>query len=165
MQGRISLLQIHYTATLDAELGENEIGIWSVDSGTGVVSDTLDPKSEISNLSSGDNILLWKVISGVCPADTDKVTITVGDIIIPTLITPNGDTKNEYFVILGLETLGKTELVIFDRRGAQVFKNIEYDNKWNGVDYNENPLPNDTYFYRINSAKGRSLMVILLVRR
>ena len=57
--------------------------------------------------------------------------------------------KMNIFVILGLESLGKTELVIFDRRGAEVFKNSEYDNKWNGVDYNENPLPNDTYFYQI----------------
>ena len=77
------------------------------------------------------------------------------DLIIPTLITPNGDPKNEYFVILGLSNLGKTELIIFDRRGAQVFKNSDYDNKWNGVDYNENPLPNDTYFFIMNSSEGR----------
>jgi gliding motility-associated-like protein len=81
------------------------------------------------------------------------------------LITPNGDTKNEYCVILGLETLGKTELVIFDRRGALVFKNIEYDNKWNGVDYNENPLPNDTYFFVLNSAKGRTVKGYIVIRR
>ena len=28
------------------------------------------------------------------------------------------DGKNDYFVFKGLETLGKTELVIFDRRGT-----------------------------------------------
>jgi gliding motility-associated-like protein len=154
-----------FTATLDAELGDNEIGVWKVDSGTGLVSDTLDPKSDISNLSEGNNILLWKVINGVCPADTDKVILTVGDIIVPTLITPNGDSQNEYFVILGLETLGKTELVIFDRRGAQVFKNTDYDNKWNGVDYDENPLPNDTYFFVLNSAKGRTFKGYIVIRR
>ena len=154
-----------YTATLDAELADNEIGVWIVDSGTGVVSDTLNPKSDINNLSSGQNIILWKVINGVCPADTAKVILTVGDIIIPTLITPNGDTRNEYFVIMGLETLGKTELIIFDRRGSQVFKNIDYDNKWNGVDYNENPLPNDTYFFVINSAIGRIVKGYIVIRR
>ena len=154
-----------FTATLDAELGDNEIGVWKVDSGTGLVSDTLDPKSDISNLSEGNNILLWKVINGVCPADTDKVILTVGDIIVPTLITPNGDSQNEYFVILGLETLGKTELVIFDRRGALVFKNTDYDNKWNGVDYNENPLPDDTYFFILNSAKGRVVKSYIVIRR
>ena len=79
--------------SLEAVLGENESGVWSVDSGTGVVADTTDPESVVSNLSSGDNILLWIVTKGVCPADTDKVTIAVGDIKFPTLITPNGDTK------------------------------------------------------------------------
>jgi gliding motility-associated-like protein len=154
-----------YTATLDAELAGSETGVWIVDTGTGIVSDTLNPKSDITNLSSGENIILWKVINGVCPADTDNVILTVGDIIIPTLITPNGDTKNEYFVILGIESLGKTELIIFDRRGSQVFKNTDYDNKWNGVDYNENPLPNDTYFFVINSAKGRIVKGYIVIRR
>ena len=29
------------------------------------------------------------------------------------------DGRNDYFVISGLLTLGKTELIIFDRRGAR----------------------------------------------
>ena len=163
--GPDQLLANTYSTTLDAELEDNEIGVWTIESGTGVLSDTLDPKSPINNLSSGINNLAWRVTSGVCPADTDEVVITVGDIIIPTLITPNGDTKNEYFVIVGLETLGKTELVIFDRRGSQLFKNSDYDNKWNGVDYNENPLPNDTYFFIIIFSKGRIVKGYIVVRR
>jgi len=39
------------------------------------------------------------------------------------LITPNGDLINDYFEIRGIESLGKTELAIFDRRGELVFKN------------------------------------------
>ena len=158
-------LALQFTATMAAELGENESGIWKVSSGTGIFADTTDPGSVVNNLSSGINIMSWIVKLGTCPADTDQVTLNVVDLVIPTLITPNGDTKNEYFVILGLETLGKTELVIFDRRGSQVFKNIDYDNKWNGVDYNENPLPNDTYFFVLNSAKGRIVKGYIVIRR
>ncbi|MBK7712952.1 MAG: gliding motility-associated C-terminal domain-containing protein [Bacteroidales bacterium] len=158
-------LAFQFSTTLAAILGEAETGAWWVDSGTGIIADTTSATSTISNLSSGKNILLWIVTKGVCPADTDKVVINVGDLIIPTLITPNGDPKNEYFVILGLETLGKTELTIFDRRGAQVFKKSNYDNKWNGVDFNENPLPNDTYFYQIKSAGGKVLSGYVVIRR
>jgi gliding motility-associated-like protein len=148
-----------------AILGVNETGIWSVESGKGEFADVTDPISAVSGLASGTNVMLWAVSNGACPADTDKVSIIVGNIIVPTLITPNGDSKNEYFVILGLESLGKTELVIFDRRGAEVFKNAAYDNKWNGVDYNENPLPNDTYFYLLKFKEGRSQSGYIVIRR
>jgi gliding motility-associated-like protein len=113
----------------------------------------------------GDNILSWTVSAGVCPAASDEVTITVHDLIIPTLITPNGDPFNEYFVLRGLETLGKTEVTIFDRRGAQVYKNTNYDNSWNGLDYNGNELPDDTYFYVVKSQNGKSLSGYIVIRR
>jgi gliding motility-associated-like protein len=154
-----------FSTTLAAVIGENETGLWSVESGTGTFVNINNPLSVVNDLSSGNNILLWVVTRGVCPSDTDKVTIIVGDITIPTLITPNGDFKNEYFIIMGLESLDKTELLIFDRRGAQVFKNSDYDNKWNGVDYNEKPLPNDTYFYLIKSKNGRSQSGYIVIRR
>jgi gliding motility-associated-like protein len=91
--------------------------------------------------------------------------IEVNDFIIPTLITPNMDGKNDYFVLRGLATLGKTELIIFDRRGAMVYKNLNYDNSWNGVDYNKNPLPDDTYFYVIKSSNGKSISGYIVIRR
>jgi gliding motility-associated-like protein len=153
-----------YNTAMAAVLGENESGIWSVSSGKGVFADVTNPGSEVSNLAKGDNIMLWIVTKGVCPADSDKVTISVEDISYPTLITPNGDTNNEYFVILGLSNLGKSELVVFDRRGAEIFRNSNYDNKWNGVDYNEKPLPNDTYFFVLNSSK-RVVKGYIVIRR
>jgi gliding motility-associated-like protein len=163
--GSDQVLSLEYSTELAAVLGENETGEWSVESGAGIFADIHDPFTVISELKSGNNVLLWSVSNSGCPADTDKVVIIVGDIIIPTLITPNGDTKNEYFVIMGLESLGKTEIVIFDRRGAEVFKNSEYDNKWNGVDNNENPLPNDTYFYLITPRDRKALSGYIVIRR
>lgn len=75
------------------------------------------------------------------------------------------DGKNDYFILRGLSTLGITELVIFDRRGAQVYKNGNYDNLWNGVDYNGNPLPDDTYFYVLKSQSGESKSGYIVIRR
>jgi gliding motility-associated-like protein len=105
------------------------------------------------------------VSNGYCPPVGDTINITVNDFVIPTLITPNMDGRNDYFVLRGLSTLGKTELVIFDRRGAQVYKNMNYDNLWNGVDYNKNPLPDDTYFYVIKTANGKSISGYIVIRR
>ena len=87
------------------------------------------------------------------------------NLIIPTLITPNGDGRNDYFVLKGLTILGKTELIIFDRKGAEVYKNMDYDNSWNGVDYNKSHLPDDTYFYVLKSENGKSLSGYIVIRR
>jgi gliding motility-associated-like protein len=158
-------LSFQFNTILEADLGNGENGIWSSDSGNVKFNDITDPHSSVTDLSSGKNVLLWIVTNGVCPADTDKVTITIGEIVIPTLITPNGDSKNEYFVIQGLENLGKTELTVFDRRGSRIFRNSDYDNKWNGVDYNEKPLVNDTYFFILKSTSGKSYSGYVVIRK
>jgi gliding motility-associated-like protein len=61
--------------------------------------------------------------------------------------------------------MGKTELIIFDRRGVQLFKNENYNNLWNGIDKNGNPLPDDTYFYVLRSVYGRSASGFIVLRR
>ncbi|MBK8881328.1 MAG: gliding motility-associated C-terminal domain-containing protein [Bacteroidales bacterium] len=163
--GPDQLLFNQFNTTMEAVLAENETGIWSVETGEGTIADVTDPFTAVIDLAAGNNTLMWVVDNGLCPADTDKVMLIVGDINVPTLITPNGDTKNEYFVIRGLESLGESELIIFDRKGTELFRNSDYDNKWNGVDQNDNPLPNDTYFYLLSTAKGRSYRGYIMIRR
>jgi len=153
------------TALKASNLSANETGTWSVTSGTGIVSNSSSPATTVSGLSVGTNQFRWTVSNGACPSKYDLVSIMVNDLEIPSLITPNGDSYNEYFKLRGLQTLGKTELVIFDRRGAQVYKNSNYDNSWNGVDYNGNELPEDTYFYVINAKNGRSLSGYIVIKR
>jgi gliding motility-associated-like protein len=73
------------------------------------------------------------------------VLIFVNDLTIPTLITPNMDGINDYFVIAGLPNLGKSELQIFDSGGFLVFRTASYDNLWNGIDTKGNLLPGGIY--------------------
>ena len=145
--------------------GTNVTGKWSVLSGSGSFSDLTDVRVNVSNLALGKNIFLWTLTNEVCPPSNDSVMVTVLDLIIPTLITPNMDGRNDYFVIRRTEILGKIELVIFDRRGVQVFKNMDYDNQWNGIDYNGNPLSDDTYFYSLKAENGRSIRGYIMIRR
>jgi gliding motility-associated-like protein len=155
-----------FTTTMEAVLAHSyENGVWSVISGTGDFIDSTNAKTTVKSLSPGENKFLWTVTNGYCPLSHDTTIISVIEFIIPTLITPNGDGRNDYFVLRGLATLGRTELIIFDRRGAQVYKNLNYDNSWNGLDYNKNPLPDDTYFYVIKSANGKSISGYIVIRR
>ena len=158
-------LEYLFGTSLAAQLGLDETGKWSVYSGSGIFSDLNDPLTDVTNLSLHKNILLWTVTNGVCKPLSDTLLITVNDLKIPTLITPNGDEKNEYFVLRGIQTLGKTELYVFDRRGVQVYKNLNYNNEWNGVDYNGNDLPDDTYFLVLKAKNGLSVSSYIVIRR
>jgi gliding motility-associated-like protein len=163
--GPDQVLDYTFGTTLNADIPEIGVGLWSLVSGTGEIFNATAPATAINGLSLGDNVFRWSVTNGVCLPVTDDVMIKVNDLIIPTLITPNSDGRNDYFVLRGIEALGKTELVIFDRRGLKVYENAEYDNSFEGLDYNSNPLPDDTYFYVIRSANGKSLSGYLVVRR
>jgi gliding motility-associated-like protein len=158
-------LNYMFGTTLDAEPVAIGTGIWTLLSGSGIFVNSRISNTSVTGLSLGINEFKWTVTNGVCPSVSDNVKITVNDLVIPTLITPNGDAYNEYFVVRGLETLGKTELTIFDRNGAQVYKNMNYDNSWNGLNYNGNELPDDTYFYVIKSQNGKSLSGYIVIRR
>jgi len=155
-----------FTATLSATApDENSTGTWTVESGSGLFADENDPSTNVSSLSKGENILLWSVTNGVCPPATDQMMITVRDLTIPSLITPDMNGLNDYFFLEGMEALGKVELTVFDRRGALVYENLSYDNLWHGTDYNGEPLPDDTYFYIINAENGLAVSGFLYVRR
>jgi gliding motility-associated-like protein len=164
--GPDQVLEYLFETTLEADVpGINETGKWSVSSGSGVFDDDTDPHTSVSNLLPKENILLWTVTNGVCPPATDFIVITVNELVVPTLITPNLDGKNDYFVLRGIETLGKTELIVFDRRGVQVYRNSNYNNEWDGVDYNNNPLPDDTYFFILRPEHGNAIGGYIVIRR
>jgi gliding motility-associated-like protein len=164
--GADQYLEYKFGTTMNAELAHNyETGLWSVISGTGIFSDSSSAKTSVNNLSIGKNIFLWSVTNRVCPESHDSVMIIVHDLVIKALITPNMDGRNDYFVLDGLSTLDKPELVIFDRRGVQVYKNENYNNLWNGIDYKGNPLPDDTYFCIIKTVDGRKITGYIVIRR
>ncbi|MCA1741694.1 MAG: gliding motility-associated C-terminal domain-containing protein, partial [Bacteroidales bacterium] len=155
-----------FTTTLNALApDQNSTGTWSVQEGSGTFADLNDPTTSVSDLITGENILMWSVSNSVCPPTLDYVTISVRRLVVPTLITPDMDGLNDYFLLPELEVLGKVELIVFDRRGALVFKNSDYDNLWHGTDYNGKTLPDDTYFYVLRSENGVALSGFLYIRR
>ena len=84
------------------------------------------------------------------PTITTKYSVTVTDsggcdvimpftifvldenVIIPNVITPNGDNINDYFTITNLQDYPNSKLTIFDRWGKQVYTSNNYQNNWNG---------------------------------
>lgn len=164
--GPDQVLTAQNTAQLNGGAINNyETGLWTVISGTGNFFNPTIPNTTVSGLSENNNIFVWKVTNGVCAASLDTIVVTLHSHLIPTLITPNMDGRNDYLVIKGFENADRIELVIFDRRGTEVFKSENYDNKWNGVDMKGNPLESDTYFYVIKTDNKYSLSGYFLIKR
>ena len=95
---------------------------------------------------------IYEICNRDCPivCDTAQVTLAiqpVGDCYTPTAFTPNGDGKNDFFVIPCLSNSSeKAALYIFNRWGNLVFETDNYISDWDGTHDNQ-PLPNGTYFY------------------
>jgi gliding motility-associated-like protein/uncharacterized repeat protein (TIGR01451 family) len=70
---------------------------------------------------------------------------------IPEAFTPNGDGKNDFFVIKGITGTENT-LTIYNRWGNIVYKMDNYDNTWEGMPnvggtLGNSKLPQGTYYY------------------
>jgi gliding motility-associated-like protein len=65
---------------------------------------------------------------------------------MPTVITDNGDGKNDMFVVHGIESYPDNTLQVFNRWGNLVYQKDNYDNQWSGANKNGQPLPEGTYF-------------------
>jgi gliding motility-associated-like protein len=57
-------------------------------------------------------------------------------IFIPQLVSPNGDGKNDTWVIANLETYPNNKVKIFNRWGNEVFVADPYLNDWDGKSNN-----------------------------
>lgn len=84
-----------------------------------------------------------------------RLTIEGEDLSFPNVFSPNGDGKNEKFIIGGLEKYPGSKLQIFNRWGGQVYRSNDYRNDWNGSNLNEG-----TYYYILEANKPDGVKVI-----
>jgi len=81
-----------------------------------------------------------------------------GDIVIYNGVTPDGDGKNDHFVIDNIKDFPKNSVEIYNRWGVRVYDTVGYDTNGNvfkgsssgrATVTNEKVLPTGTYFYVI----------------
>ncbi|MBF9253782.1 gliding motility-associated C-terminal domain-containing protein [Pontibacter sp. 172403-2] len=66
---------------------------------------------------------------------------------IPNIITPNGDGKNDTFVVLGVEP-GTLSIEIMNRWGKPVYQHGHYDNNWSAAG-----MAAGVYYYQLTSSR------------
>jgi gliding motility-associated-like protein len=113
-------------------------------------------------LAVGDNVFLWTIQNGFC-SEGANVVIAILDLFVPSVITPNGDGKNDYLRIS--ENIGQVNLVIFNQWGNVEFTSSNYLNNWDGRNSKGIELPADTYFYILKFENGKIKKGSVLIKR
>ena len=84
--------------------------------------------------------------SGCTAQAQTTITATACPVVIPNIITPNGDGANDYWVLQGV-TSAEWSLRIFSRWGQQVHATEAYDNRWQAAG-----LAEGVYYYHLRHA-------------
>ncbi|WP_158526316.1 T9SS type B sorting domain-containing protein [Pedobacter paludis] len=93
-------------------------------------------------------------------SDVAQITINVTDdfkLVPNNVITPNGDGKNDTWVVKNLDYYPNNTVGIYDRAGRKVYGTGSYKNDWDGT-YNGQPLAEGAYIYVIDLGKGIGLL-------
>ncbi len=89
-----------------------------------------------------------------------NITIEVADdyaLIQPAnILTPNGDGKNDTWVVKNIDLYPNHTISIYDRGGRRLIEVKHYDNSWDGS-VNGLPLTEGTYYYVIDFGEGKAL--------
>ncbi|MBI2271497.1 MAG: gliding motility-associated C-terminal domain-containing protein [Bacteroidetes bacterium] len=94
---------------------------------------------------------LYKVVvrdaNGCVASDTVRLTV-LPEIVFNNGITPNGDGKNETWIIDNIQKFPKCVVEVYNRWGDLLFSSTGYGTPWDGR-YNGKDLPVGTYYYVI----------------
>lgn len=112
-----------------------------------------------AGVSPGLYVIIYQVCESASPGNCDAanvfVLISESELVVPEGISPQGDGKNEKWIIKGLSGYPGHEVMVFDRRGGMVFRAAPYNNDWEGrMAGSDNRLPAGTYLWVINLGNG-----------
>lgn len=79
-----------------------------------------------------------------CALSTSKKMMADSPFILANVITPNGDGKNDYFVV----PVSNSRFEVFNRWGKSVYLSQDYKNDWG------KKVPNGTYYFTVDTPGG-----------
>lgn len=109
---------------------------------------------------SGTVTVIYRVCIGnagarVCAQAAVTIDIDVQVLIIPEAFTPNGNGKNDKWIIRGLAAYPENSVLIFNRWGSKVYEAMPYKNDWDGSGTGGIRLPSGSYFYTLELGNGQ----------
>ena len=101
---------------------------------------------------------VYKVMASTAEGCTQEAEFTVqlgGGIKLQAnnILTPNGDGKNDTWVIYNINTFPGAKVKVLDTAGRVVYSQTDYTNTWDGT-YQGSPLAQGVYYYIIDFGSG-----------
>lgn len=111
--------------------------------------------ASLTNISDGTYIVDVTDSVGCRQTDTVVVVCDIPSIVITQLLTPNGDGKNDTWIIQGINNFPNARVTVFNRWGNEVYASVPYTNNWDGksnsgISLGNDYLPAGTYFYTVD---------------
>ncbi len=100
-----------------------------------ICGSTYHIKIAIADVDDG----IWD--SGVFLESGSLSTSNSCEITLPNIFTPNGDGKNDKYIVKNLNYYLGSKLIVFNKWGSIVYENTNYQNDWDG-----DKTPNGTYY-------------------
>ncbi len=124
--------------------------------------------NDIPNPVATPNVTIQYTVTGYDSINCSSqaiVTIVVEDTgFVPTLFTPNNDTKNDELKIYGLSSANNFSFEIFNREGSLVYKTSDITEAtqrgWNGST-NGTQQPSGVYFWKVRGSISSGSKVLL----
>jgi gliding motility-associated-like protein len=114
---------------------------------------TNETTSKIENLSP-QLYTVWIKDHNDCELQDELEVPVLIDSCLYNAFSPNGDQINDLWVINTSFIYQDSEVIVYDRWGAKVFKSVGYQTPWDGKDSWGNLVPEGVYFYSIRLKNG-----------
>ncbi|WP_299706936.1 ice-binding family protein [uncultured Pontibacter sp.] len=117
---------------------------FTIESGQGTT--TIKVKASNVNATGRVSVIAY---NGSCEGSAEysieiDAKVADGQLDFPKAFSPNGDGKNDTWLVKNLEKFPDNDMVIFNRWGSEVFKQKNYKNDWAAKG-----LEQGTYFYKV----------------
>jgi gliding motility-associated-like protein len=121
--------------------------------------DALDEETAVAPLANPkettEYIMTVTSPDGCVDTDTMNINVEVVEILEATnMFSPNGDGRNDTWVINKTDLIQGCQLIIVNRNGTEVFSTSNYNNDWDAT-ISGSELPEGTYYYIIDCPDER----------
>jgi gliding motility-associated-like protein len=142
------------------DLSQANIISWNWDFDNNHVSTIQHPQFYYYNPGEYNVVLIVENSDGCTDTAMASIIIKENEIIIPNVISPNGDGMNDYFKI----PFKQYNLTILNRWGQTVYSGNEASTLFDGTAINGETLPDGTYYYIILHPNGEEKGALTLIR-